>query len=100
MVPLSVRTGAGLDDLIGRIRVIALERVGHPGDAVITQLRHRRLIEACRDGLAAFLDGAPHEVELRAEDLRRAGDALGRVTGRVDVEDVLDHIFGRFCIGK
>jgi tRNA modification GTPase len=37
---------------------------------------------------------------LRAEDLRRAADALGRVTGRVDVEDVLDQVFARFCIGK
>jgi tRNA modification GTPase len=39
-------------------------------------------------------------VELRAEDLRRAGDALGRITGRVDVEDVLGEVFKRFCVGK
>ena len=38
--------------------------------------------------------------ELRAEDLRRAAQALGRLTGRVDVEDVLGQIFARFCIGK
>jgi tRNA modification GTPase len=37
---------------------------------------------------------------LAAEDLRRAADALGRLTGAVDVEDVLDEVFGRFCIGK
>lgn len=100
MVPLSVKTGAGLEDLIRRLRVIAEERIGHPGETVLTQVRHRRLVEACRDSLAAFLAGPPDEVELRAEDLRRAADALGRITGRVDVEDVLDHIFGRFCIGK
>ena len=40
------------------------------------------------------------EPELRAEDLRRAAQALGRLTGAVDVEDVLGEIFGRFCIGK
>jgi tRNA modification GTPase len=100
MVPLSVKTGAGLEDLIKRLTVIAQERIGHQGEPVLTQLRHRQLVEACCDSLAAFLAGAPHEVELRAEDLRRAADALGRITGRVDVEDVLDHIFGRFCIGK
>lgn len=100
MVPLSVKTGAGVPELVARLQVIASERIGHPGEAVITQVRHRRLIEACRDSLAAFLEGASDEVELRAEDLRRAADALGRVSGRVDVEDVLDQIFGRFCIGK
>lgn len=100
MVPLSVTTGAGLGDLITRIRVIAEERIGHHAEPALTQVRHRQLLEACRDGLAAFLVGSPDEVELRAEDLRCAADALGRITGRVDVEDVLDHVFGRFCIGK
>ncbi|HYD15506.1 MAG TPA: tRNA uridine-5-carboxymethylaminomethyl(34) synthesis GTPase MnmE [Hyphomicrobium sp.] len=100
MVPLSVKAGAGLDDLMKRLAVIAHERIGHHEEPALTQVRHRKLVEACRDSLKAFLDGSPDDVELRAEDLRRAADALGRVTGRVDVEDVLDHIFGRFCIGK
>jgi tRNA modification GTPase len=100
MVPLSVKTGAGLDDLIARIGVIARERIGHHEEPALTQVRHRQLVERCRDSLEAFLLGAAQDVELRAEDLRRAADALGRITGRVDVEDVLDHIFGRFCIGK
>ena len=42
----------------------------------------------------------PMTHELRAEDLRIAAQALGRITGRVDVEDVLGEIFARFCIGK
>ena len=49
------------------------------------------------------VDGRIHHIELdatRAEDIRRAAHALGRITGRVDVEDVLDQIFSRFCIGK
>ena len=100
MVPLSVKTGEGVADLIERLQVIASERIGHPGETVLTQVRHRRLVEFARDSLVAFLDGASDDVELRAEDLRRAADALGRITGRVDVEDVLDQIFGRFCIGK
>ena len=44
------------------------------------------------------LDGAP--VEVRAEGLRRAGDAIGRLVGRIDIEDVLGSIFSSFCIGK
>jgi tRNA modification GTPase len=100
MVPLSVKTGTGVGDLIGRLTVIARERVGHHGEPALTQVRHRRLVEACRDSLETFLAGSRDEVELRAEDLRRAADALGRITGRVDVEDVLEHIFSRFCIGK
>lgn len=100
MVQLSVKTGAGLGDLIKRLSVMARERIGHQGEPALTQFRHRQLVEACRDSLVTFLAGCRNEVELRAEDLRRAADALGRITGRVDVEDVLDHIFGRFCIGK
>ena len=52
------------------------------------------------NALAEFLNLPAGEHELRAEDLRLAAHALGRITGRVDVEDVLDEIFARFCIGK
>jgi tRNA modification GTPase len=50
--------------------------------------------------ITSFLAAPLGEVELRAEDLRRAAQALGRLTGAVDVEDVLDQVFSRFCIGK
>ena len=67
---------------------------------VLTQARHRQQLERCRAALASFLGSPMEEFELRAEDLRRAAQALGRITGAVDVEDVLGEIFGRFCIGK
>ena len=67
---------------------------------MITQARHRRAIESAQQALDRFLGGSIDETELRAEDLRIAADALGRVVGRIDVEDVLGEIFGRFCIGK
>ena len=64
----------------------------------LTRERHRAALIDCRDALArAKGAGAP---ELVAEDLRLAMRALGRVTGRVGVEDVLDVIFREFCIGK
>lgn len=100
MIAISVRTGAGLDVLQQRLAAIAEARIA-PGDTpAITQDRHRRLLEAAREDLATFLREPPHDTELRAEDLRRAATALGRITGRIDVEDVLDQVFARFCIGK
>ena len=97
---ISVRTGAGLPALTEAIARRAAAGAGTSEAPVITQARHRHLIEACVAALEACLAGAPAELELRAEDLRRAATALGRITGRVDVEDVLGAIFGRFCIGK
>ena len=66
----------------------------------ITQTRHRQQLELCHAALRAFREGDAQAIELRAEDLRQAATALGRITGRVDVEDVLDQVFGRFCLGK
>lgn len=100
IVAISAKTGAGIGELTKRLGVIAAERVGSQAVPIITQDRHRQLLSKCAESLRAFLEGPAEDTELRAEDLRRAADALGRITGRVDVEDVLDHIFGRFCIGK
>ena len=101
MVAISARTGAGMDDLTHRLAAIAAERVGHAGEEpVITQERHRRLVEEALAALDAFMAGDDALVEIRAEDLRRAADNLGRITGRIDAEEVLGEIFGRFCLGK
>jgi tRNA modification GTPase len=70
---------------------------------VVTRARHRRALEdtvATLDrALAEASDRGPRE-ELIAEELRAAATTLGRLTGRVDVEDILDVIFRDFCIGK
>jgi tRNA modification GTPase len=97
---LSVQTGEGLADLTAAIEARAMAAAGASEAPVITQARHRQQIGAAVEALDAYLAGAPAELELRAEDLRRASAALGRITGRVDAEDVLAEIFGRFCIGK
>ncbi len=99
-LPLSVRTGKGLAELTQAIEARAQAGAGTSEAPVLTQARHRQQLELCLAALEAYLAGAPNEPELRAEDLRRAATALGRITGRVDVEDVLGEIFGRFCIGK
>ena len=96
----STVTGEGLEALIVRLAAFAAERVGWSEAPAITQERHRGHVAAAQEALAAFLAGPPEQTELRAEDLRMAADALGRITGRVDAEQVLDRIFASFCIGK
>ncbi|HVZ52601.1 MAG TPA: tRNA uridine-5-carboxymethylaminomethyl(34) synthesis GTPase MnmE, partial [Pseudolabrys sp.] len=69
--------------------------------ALVTRERHRHALEATLAALRRALDPALHGREdLLSEELRLAAQALGRLTGRVDVEDVLDVIFRDFCIGK
>ena len=97
---LSLYTGEGLPELTQALEAKAHASVGTSEVPVLTQARHRQQLEACIEALETYLAAAPSELELRAEDLRRAATALGRITGRVDVEDVLGEIFSRFCIGK
>lgn len=100
-IAISIKTGEGLDELMARLLGSVADLAGVARDApVISSLRHRALLETCLRELEVFLAGDPHFAELRAEDLRKAASALGRITGRVDVEDVLDQVFSRFCIGK
>ncbi len=99
-LPLSVKTGAGLDRLIARLTEEVRQAADIGESPAITRARHRRELERCAAALCRFLGGDFAALELRAEDLRDAATALGRLTGRVDVEDILDRIFAEFCIGK
>jgi len=97
---ISTVTGQGLDRLVAEVSRRAAEAVGTRSEPVLTRARYRSSLEAARAAIGAFLAGDPQAIELRAEDVRRAAHQIGRITGRVDVEDVLDQVFGRFCIGK
>ena len=71
------------------------------GSALITRARHRAAFVAAYDHLNNSVPlNIQTESELVAEEFRAAATALGRITGHVDIEDVLDHVFSRFCIGK
>jgi tRNA modification GTPase len=97
-IAVSAATGVGLEELRSRIGE-TLDSLYPLGDGVnLTRERHRLALEECRSSLHRFV-GAP-EAELAAEDLRMAVRSLGRITGRVDVEDMLDVLFSAFCIGK
>jgi tRNA modification GTPase len=100
IVGISALTGFGLDRLVAEVSVRAGEALGQ-GDAVATRERHRSALAQASLALARADDalGAGHD-ELAAEDVRLAMAELGRITGRIDVDDVLNRIFAQFCIGK
>ncbi|MGB7259929.1 MAG: tRNA uridine-5-carboxymethylaminomethyl(34) synthesis GTPase MnmE [Pseudolabrys sp.] len=97
---LSALGGAGFDVLLAALGAQAEAWLsGEP--ALVTRERHRRALEATVRALerASSKDVAGRE-DLVAEELRSAAHALGKLTGRVDVEDILDVIFRDFCVGK
>jgi len=97
---ISAKTGEGVDDLVHQLGELAKAAVPD-GDSVIpTSARQREHLGGALAALHHFRVGEVAEPELRAEDLRLAASELGRITGRVDPEDVLDRVFARFCIGK
>lgn len=97
-IEISAATGAGLDTLIAALvdKVGAL--MGRSEAPSLTRKRHRAALEECKTALDRAV--AADLPELMAEDVRLAVRALGRITGKIDVEDLLDVIFRDFCIGK
>ena len=73
---------------------------GRAEPATLIRVRHEHEIRRCVARLAEALDSPPERIELVAEKLRDAAHSLGRLTGAIGVEDVLESIFREFCIGK
>lgn len=97
-VVVSAATGLGLDVLRARLLAEAEARMDTISSPMITRVRHRSALLECAECLARA--GKATSPELVAEDARLAARALGRITGRVEVDDLLDLIFREFCIGK
>lgn len=96
---LSVRSGAGMDVFLSALTTRVARLLDSKSDTpALTRQRHRAALEEGRDHLQRALEATLPE--LAAEDLRMALRALGRITGRVHVEELLDKIFRDFCIGK
>jgi len=101
MFSISAVSGEGFDDLLARLTGFADRYLAGAESALVTRERHRRALEDTLGALRRALEpGLQAHEDLLAEELRTAGRALGRLTGRVDVEDILDVIFRDFCIGK
>lgn len=98
LLVLSALTGQGVAEVLAALERWVRDRLSGDAGPALTRERHRQALESCRECLAraerALLP------ELAAEDIRLAARALGRITGRVDVEDVLDRVFRDFCVGK
>jgi tRNA modification GTPase len=97
-IVVSAKTGLGVDELVAKLSNEAERLGGEP--ALVTHARQRHALAEALQHLDAILSAPTQPEELIAEELRLAARALGRVTGRVDIEEVLDEIFKNFCIGK
>jgi tRNA modification GTPase len=98
---VSALTGVGMDALMAGLTAFVRDWLGRGEDVLITRERHRGALRQTLAALERALaeSAAPRE-DILAEELRLAARALGRLTGRVDVEEVLDVIFRDFCVGK
>ena len=95
---VSVKYGSGIEEFLRGLTAAVRDRVGAGDAPMITRSRHREALTNCRDALDRAASASASE--FAAEDLRQAVRSLGRITGAVDVEDLLDVIFRDFCIGK
>ncbi len=101
-IAVSATTGAGLPALHARLAQIASADAGESVEGEFTaRARHVDALARCGEHLAGAWAQLDHEqLELAAEELRLAHDALGEVTGRMTADDLLGRIFSSFCIGK
>ncbi len=97
---IAPKTGDGLDTLLQALTERVELAAGDLADPLPTRRRHMELLTETRKEVAAAIREETAPLEVRAEFLRRASHALGRITGDVDVEDILDVVFSQFCIGK
>ncbi len=98
---VSALLGSGFEPFLAALAKHAEAHLGGAEPALLTRARHRQLLEDTRAALdRALAEGAAGREDILAEELRLAARALGRLTGRVDLEDILDVIFRDFCIGK
>jgi tRNA modification GTPase len=100
MLEVSALTGIGLSQLERQLAARVVDALSREEAPVLTRARHRRLVEEARAALLRAIPALDAGAELAAEEARVAADQIGRLTGRIDVEDLLGEIFSSFCIGK
>jgi len=97
-ISISCHTGDGVEELLQALQTACADRYAVALGAVAVRARHRDALVHARDALERSLT-AP-EFALAAEEVRLAVTEIGRITGRIDVEAILDIVFSEFCIGK
>ena len=97
-IVVSAVTGDGIQNLWDNIKGVLVRDFGDGSTGLITRDRYRVALKECLDFLNRAKETAP--LELKAENLRMAARSLGRITGQIETEELLDVIFRDFCIGK
>jgi tRNA modification GTPase len=97
---ISAGTGQGIEALTRSLAEFAAAYFGTGESALVSRARHRAQLQDASDALGRASQSVVLGEEIVAEELRAAAQALGRLTGRIDVEDVLGKIFKDFCVGK
>lgn len=95
---ISAKKHEGINKILEAIRVKIAEQFTSNSGLIISRRRYREALEEVLENLQIF--SFNKEIELSAEDIRLAARALGKITGRIEVDEILDKIFGSFCIGK
>lgn len=98
VVIISAKNNEGIDALLSKVLDIVKENFAVSSGAIITRERYRELLNETLDCLEKF--SLNKDIELAAEDIRLAVRSIGKIVGKVEVEEILDRIFGDFCIGK
>lgn len=97
---ISTRTGHGIEEFVERLSALLQLRFGDVESSLLVSARQ---ISAVRNSIRLLNEAllvSPERLELKAEEIRLASEDIGRLTGKVDVEEWLGAIFSRFCIGK
>jgi tRNA modification GTPase len=97
---ISASRGDGLPELVAALVGFAQDYFGGSEGSAIGRARQRKLLQETAASLRCSIAVVGQGEELAAEELRTAAHSLGRLLGRVDVEDILDVIFREFCVGK
>ena len=95
---IAVKTGSGMNEFLEQLKRRIDAKMDYVGTPIITRARHRESWKLALTSLERFSTDAP--LELMCEELRIAATAIGKITGKIAVDDLLDVIFSRFCIGK
>jgi tRNA modification GTPase len=97
---VSVKTGEGIDSLLKLIHANLVQSFESLGSMIVARDRQIGLLRECSANIRFATDLKTADLAVRSEYLRLAADCIGRITGKIDADMLLGHIFSRFCIGK